>query len=106
MVYLSLLLAVFNTLFFFLFFLRENGQSTKILEVRQNGRRRLLRAQSINTERALSSPQLGTVESFRAHFCMNPETRSRYFETARNVPKAPEVIRIGSGRVEGSRHSE
>ena len=42
------------------FFSRENGQSTRILEVRhfrmiRNGRRRLLGAQSINTERALST---------------------------------------------------
>ena len=40
--------------FMSLFFSRENGQNTKILEVRhfQNGRRRVLGAQSIDTERA------------------------------------------------------
>ena len=39
--------------FMSLFFSRENGQNTKILEVRhENGRRRVLGAQSIDTERA------------------------------------------------------
>ena len=39
--------------FMSLFFSRENGQNTKILEVRhENGRRRVLGTQSIDTERA------------------------------------------------------
>ena len=55
--FIDLTVATYHIQYTFLslchFFSRENGQNTKMLEVSyENGRRRLLGAQSINTERA------------------------------------------------------
>ena len=79
------------------FFSRENGQNTKILEVRhflwyENGRRRLLGAQSINTERA-------EPEAAHCSYGYRPLTRL-YQEVARTV------FSSGTGDQKRKSHSE
>ena len=86
----------------FFFFLRENGQSTKILEVRQNGRRRLLGAQSINTERALSELSNPFVRVFAWIQKLAVDISKRH-EMSRRLPKLFESDRVAS-RARGIRN--